>query len=213
MTNKLLPCPLCGAQLAVRIDPGHDFFHCPICDLRFIDPARHLSATDEKLHYLSHNNDVNDPRYRKFVEPLFEEIIKRAPRGNTGLDFGAGPGPVLAVMLEEENYKIELYDPFFHARESLLLEEYDFIFASESAEHFYNPYFEFARIRNAISENGFLGLMTHIFKPGTDITKWYYAKDPCHVVFYSRNTLEWIMKKFNFSRLEVVSDRVAILSI
>lgn len=206
-----LSCPLCGEKQTHRIDPKHDFFHCGNCDLRFLSPERHLTPSEEKARYLTHNNDVEDPRYRKFVEPLFNEIVKRVPPGKAGLDFGAGPGPVLAVMLEEKNYQVALYDPFFHPHESLLLDSYDFIFASECAEHFYNPNYEFERIRRAISDGGLLGVMTHIFKPGTDITTWYYAKDPCHVVFYSEATMGWIKDNFSFRTLDIVGERIAIL--
>jgi hypothetical protein len=30
-----------------------------------------------------------------------------------GLDFGAGPGPVIATILREQHYKVDLYDPYY----------------------------------------------------------------------------------------------------
>ena len=37
-----------------------------------LDPLDYLSQEEEKERYKNHNNDVNDPRYQKFVSPIVE---------------------------------------------------------------------------------------------------------------------------------------------
>ena len=89
------------------------YFHCPKCDLRFLDPQYRLPAHEEEARYRTHNNDVTDPAYQNFVAPLYRAVSARIRSGDSGLDFGAGTGPVLAEMFERGGYPMRRYDPFF----------------------------------------------------------------------------------------------------
>jgi hypothetical protein len=207
-----IQCSLCASKNIKRIDGEDHFYHCGTCDLRFLDPKKHLLFVEEKHRYEQHNNDVHDERYQAFVKPLFDEIQKRTTPPAHGLDYGAGPGPVLALMLQKYGLDIALYDPIFH-NNNVFNDRYDFVFASESAEHFYQPSMEFERIRKILNPHGFLAIMTHIYKIEIDFPNWYYKKDPCHVVFYSEKTFAWMREHYRFSNLEVVSPRIAIFTI
>src|SRR5258708_3811406 len=125
-------CPLCEFQDSkpLATDSG-EYFHCGRCDLRYLHPGARLTPEDEKNRYLTHENVVEDPAYRKFLEPLFQEVRTRIEPGARGLDFGAGPGPALADMFRGENFKVELYDPFFWPDASMLDQTFDFVVASE----------------------------------------------------------------------------------
>ena len=37
-----------------------------------LDPLDYVSQEEEKERYKNHNNDVNGPRYQKFVSPIVE---------------------------------------------------------------------------------------------------------------------------------------------
>ena len=53
-------------------------------------------------------------RYREFLSRLeHPPNVPKLPAAAEGLDFGSGPGPTLSVMLEEQGYRMSLYDPFF----------------------------------------------------------------------------------------------------
>jgi SAM-dependent methyltransferase len=104
-----------------------------------------------------------------------------------------------------------LFDPFFHPDASVLEESYDFIAASEVAEHLYDPAKEFARLRRLLKPGGRLGIMTERCSHETDFGSWYYRRDPTHVAFYSRETLEWIRDKYAFKELRIYSPRLAEL--
>ena len=70
---------------------------------------------------------------------LWDELRPRLPEGARGLDYGAGPGPALAAMIEEDGYSAALYDPLFHPDEAVLSDSYDFITCTETVEHFATP--------------------------------------------------------------------------
>jgi len=207
-----MQCLLChgnNSGLILERD-SRSFYQCRQCDLVFVDPKHWLSPEKEKARYLEHNNDVSDPDYRGFVTPLIEAIESKCAKGSTGLDFGAGTGPVLSVMLQERNYQVETYDPYFWPNENLLKASFDFVCTSEVVEHFYRPNQEFALLKDLLKGKGWLGIMTHLRDEKTDLQNWYYLKDPTHVVFYSPKTFEWIKNTFGFSHLEI-KDRVILL--
>jgi hypothetical protein len=207
-----LACPLCASYESrpLATDAG-EYFHCGECDLRFLHHGARLDAHEEKTRYQSHENQIDDPGYRKFLEPLFHEIGARVRPGAHGLDFGAGPGPALADMFRVANFNVEIYDPYFWPDESKLEQTYDFVVASEVVEHLYSPAEEFARLFSLLKPGGHLGLMTLLVEPHTDFATWYYRRDPTHVVFYSRATFEWIAHRFGFSELSFRGERVVTL--
>jgi hypothetical protein len=207
-----MKCILCSSNDVLEQFDCAKYYYCNSCDLRFLNPNFRLSSTAEKNHYDQHNNDINDPRYKKFVEPLFLEIFKRVSSHSLGLDYGAGPGPVLASMLKEKNIYVDLYDPYFLSDVDELEKMYDFVYASESVEHFYNPYKEFLNIKQHMVKDGIFAIMTHMYSPDISFKDWYYRKDPTHVGFYSEKTMLWIKNEFQFKNLEIVSDRVAVFS-
>ena len=45
------------------------------------------------------NNDPSDPDYRKFLSRLSNALLPHLKIRSQGLDFGAGPGPALALSL------------------------------------------------------------------------------------------------------------------
>lgn len=205
-------CLLCQSKTIRPVLSCDHYWHCGHCDVRYLDPQYRLNSQAEKLRYQSHNNDINDPRYKNFVSPLFNEIQKRIHKPSVGLDYGAGQGPVLSVMLRESGHNIELYDPLFFENKNVFEKQYDFIFASESAEHFFDPLVEFSKMTKALVPKGFLAIMTSLYVDSIDFSSWYYRKDPTHVVFYSPKTFVWIKDTLKFKNLEIIHPRIAILA-
>jgi SAM-dependent methyltransferase len=153
--------------------------------------------------YSTHNNDVNDPRYRQFVSPITNGILKDFNQNHIGLDFGSGTGPVITVVLKEQGYSIVTYDPFFDNRPEVLTKNYDYIACCEVVEHFHHPYLEFAKLKTLLKPNGKLYIMTELYREEIDFQDWYYKNDPTHVFFYQKPTLEWIKYTFNFSSVQI----------
>jgi hypothetical protein len=140
-----LQCPLCAHDKCQPLAVEY-YFHCQVCDLRFLDPPRRLGPSDEKSRYDLHNNSPTDPRYRDFLRPLLTAMSERLEVGAEGLDFGTGPTPVLAQMFVQHGFPTLAYDPFFWPDTACLKRTYDFIVASEVAEHFYSPLHEFSKL-------------------------------------------------------------------
>ena len=92
-----------------------------------MDASCRLSPEQEREIYQLHDNDPSHPGYRTFLSKLTEPLLERLPSGASGLDFGCGPGPALAQMLEAEGMAVSLYDPYFYPSAVALDQTYDFI--------------------------------------------------------------------------------------
>lgn len=139
-------------------------------------------------------------------------MLAKLEANSEGLDFGAGPGPVLASYLRSQGHRVALYDPFFHPDPGALARDYDFITCTEAAEHFFDPKKEFDLLFRCLRPGGYLGMMTEFVFPDLtpeDFLKWYYAKDPSHVCFYQERSLEWIAEHYGVE-LEVSRKNVAL---
>lgn len=187
--TRACACPVCGASADrfLAVD-GCDYYRCPSCQARFLDPARLPSCDAEYAHYLHHENDPHDPRYRRFLSRLAEPLLARLARAAHGLDYGCGPGPALAVMLREAGHEVALFDPFFAPDPAPLERSYDFVTCTEAIEHFHHPQQEFRRLRALVRPGGWLGLMTCFQTDDARFAQWHYRKDPTHVVFYREQT-------------------------
>ncbi len=126
----------------------------------------------------------------------------------TGLDYGAGPGPTLSIMLEECGFEVAIYDPFFAPRPGALNRTYDFITCTETAEHFHAPRTEFDRLYNLLTPGGWLAVMTQ-WADEKDFQRWSYARDVTHVCFYRADTMAWIADHFGY-KFETPRPNVAL---
>ena len=213
MENQI--CVLCKSDDTVhfytddtRMEFERDYYHCNRCKLKFVPPEQRLSADEEHSRYEMHENNPDDPNYRKFLSRMFNPMMERIAPNSYGLDFGSGPGPTLSVMFEEEGHNVELYDPFYAPDESVLQSEYDFITTTETAEHLYDPLMELDRLWSCLKPGGFLGVMTKRAGTLEKFKNWHYKNDDTHVVFYHDDTLKWLGERWNstpeFLRSDVV---------
>jgi len=193
-------CPLCHDPgpshfLCVK---GQDYWRCDACGLRFLDPAQHPDRATERAQYLTHQNEVDDPRYWQFLSRLADPLMARLAPGSSGLDFGCGPGPALAAMLREAGHEMALYDPIFAPDPAPLSGRYDFVTCTETAEHFHDPAAEFARLRQLVRPGGILAIMTSFPPEDAEYATWRYRMDPTHVVFYPEATFRWLARAWGW---------------
>ncbi len=168
-----------------------------------LDPENYVSYEEEKERYKTHNNDVYDIRYQTFVSPIVQGVKDNYNSNHIGLDYGAGTGPVIAYLLEKEDYQVKLYDPYFHDYPKNLCQKYDYIICSEVIEHFHKPYAEFKALRAMLKAKGSIVCMTSLYDETINFETWHYKDDETHVFFYHRKALEWIKNEFAFSKLEL----------
>lgn len=184
-------CPVCegrDTRFFVHVD-GRDYWRCQSCLATYLDPRQRPTAAEELAQYRLHRNDPRDPGYRGFLNRLAEPLLRRLPAAQRGLDYGAGPGPALAAMLQEAGHDVTVYDPFFAPHRAALERRYEFITCTEVAEHFHDPAAEFRLLDRLLEPGGWLGLMTGLLDDDTDFAAWHYRRDPTHVVFYQAATL------------------------
>jgi SAM-dependent methyltransferase len=186
-------CPLCAStsRQLFHEDQRRSYLRCDSCALVYVPVAYHLDAAAERAEYDLHQNAVHDPGYRRFLMRLAAPLLERLPEGAKGLDFGCGPGPALAHMLQGAGFDIRLYDIFYYPDESVLRDHYDFICATEVVEHLHRPGEELARLWALLRPGGWLGVMTKLVRDREAFAGWHYKNDPTHVCFFSRQTWQW----------------------
>ncbi|MGM0437322.1 MAG: class I SAM-dependent methyltransferase [Bacillota bacterium] len=202
-------CRLCGTQ-SQYINSNkleEDYYHCPECDLIFMDERDIVSTESEKERYEEHDNNHENEGYVN----MFKDFIDRAvepyfgfSKGAKILEFGCGPGPVLADLLEEKGVKVDRYDPYFFPDESYKNKKYDLITSTEVFEHLFEPAKEIESLLSILKDNGILSIMTHFHKKGQGdfiFEDWWYKWDKTHIAFYSQKTMKWIAEKYNLKIL------------
>jgi len=201
-------CPLCKSESEIFYHfKERLYYQCNNCFGIFVDKNLIPNKAEEKLRYKEHKNDVNDKQYQKFVSPITSAILNDFTKGNTGLDFGAGTGPVISKILKDNNYNIKLYDPFFYNDSNLLDEKYNYVACCEVIEHFHTPYKEFSMLKKMLLPNGKIYCMTYLYDESIDFHNWNYKNDRTHVFIYHKNTIEWIQVEFEFLKV-TIKDRL-----
>ncbi len=202
-------CSLCNNESEEYFkDKKRLFLKCNGCKAIFVHSLYLPDKSSEIKRYKEHNNDVEDKGYQKFVDPIVNEIFTDFGPLHIGLDFGAGPGPVISKILADRNYRIMQYDPFFYNFPHLLELKYDYIVCCEVIEHFHKPAREFRLLRKMLDENGKLYCMTSIYNEKTDFKTWQYKNDQTHVFFYQKDTLGFISDNFGFPNVKIKNNLI-----
>lgn len=180
---------------------GRTYLQCDRCRGTFLAFSELPSVTMERETYDQHENDPEDPRYRRFVGHVVEPLMERLPPGACGLDFGSGDGPAGAALLREAGFEIACYDPFYRPDKQILDKTYDFVLCCEVAEHFHRPANEFLRMDGLLRPGGLLGIMTAMEYSHIDFAAWHYRRDPTHVAFYKPDTMLQLAQDYDWQAI------------
>jgi hypothetical protein len=178
-------------------DAQREFFHCEVCGLVFVPPHQFLSLIEEKKRYDLHQNSPRDPGYRGFLSRLFIPMQRRLAPGSSGLDFGSGPVPALALLFEEAGHRMTLYDRHYAPASAALDKQYDFIAAAEVVEHLHEPKWELDRLWQCLKPGGTLGIMTKFIVGQEAFPRWHYKNDLTHVCFFSQPPFSWLAGRWD----------------
>jgi SAM-dependent methyltransferase len=208
----MISCPLCGAEsLGVyHRDKHRDYWQCHQCHLVSVAPAFHLDAESEKSIYDLHENHPSDSGYRRFLSRLTVPLAARIAPDAHGLDFGCGPGPTLSLMMEEQGFRMAVYDVFYFPQKSVLESSYDFITATEVIEHLYSPGQVWQQWLTLVKPGGYIGIMTKLVKNLDAFTRWHYKNDLTHVSFFSRETFCFLAERDTLE-IEFIGSDVILL--
>lgn len=200
MTSTVIPhsCPLCCKPESTFVgkDRTRPYFSCNRCHLIFVPPTHYVSPKTEKAHYDQHENNPEDVGYRTFLNQLVHPLQTRLKPNSSGLDFGAGPGPTLSLMLQAAGHDVSIYDHFFDHNPAVMNRTYDFITATEVVEHLHRPGHELDRLWLMVKPHGLLAIMTQLAPPDQPFLNWYYLRDPTHVCFFSSKTWKWLSRRW-----------------
>lgn len=207
-----ITCPLCLDTDRKAVVAGADdrrYHLCAGCALIFVDPAQHLALAEEKAHYDTHQNSIEDDGYVGFLNRVLAPMLPYLNQTMRGLDYGCGPGPALSQLVRRQGIACEDYDPIFASRPPQ--PPYDFLFATECFEHFHRPDSEIQRVCRLLKPGGLLGVMTERWTTIDQFAGWYYTKDPTHTCFYHQKTFSFLCRRFGLELLWQDEKRVAIL--
>ena len=199
-----MDCIICGSSRLDLLDLQNRYYYCNDCEVIFIDQEAIVDPDQEKQRYEGHDNNHQNKGYvamfEDFIQQLLEPYID-LEKINDVLDFGCGPGPVLADLLDARNFDVDRYDPYFFPEKIFENKKYDLITSTEVFEHFSDPVKEMQLLTSHLKESSYLALMTS-FHPGPDeFEDWWYKWDPTHIVFYNQKTFEKLALNFG---LEII---------
>lgn len=205
-------CPLCAEQAVTFFysDQKRDYHQCQHCQLVFVPDCYLLDHAAEKAQYDLHCNHPDDSGYRAFLGRLLLPLQACLHPQATGLDFGCGPGPVLAGLLSQQGFQMALFDPYYYPDEGVLQATYDFVTCTEVIEHVCDARQTWNRLSGLLNPGGWLGIMTKRVMSHEAFTKWHYKNDPTHVRFYSEDTFRWAARHWGMSLTFPASDVVLL---
>lgn len=210
--NEPQACPFCQSPCDQCFqDKRRDYYLCPQCSSVHVPAVFHLDSIQEKAEYDKHENHREDPSYRRFLSRFFEPLCDRIAPQACGLDFGCGPGPALAAMLENAGHPMERYDIFYYPDDAALNKQYDFVAATEVVEHLSNPLGVLDLLWSLLKPGGVLGLMTKRVRDVEAFTTWHYKNDPTHITFFHEDTFRFMADRWQ-CELELVGPDVAFLN-
>lgn len=183
-------CLICSSPVRSIKDKKGKIYHiCENCGFTSLDPMFCLSPSEEKGRYELHNNNPDDPGYRKWLSTFADQaVIPYAEPQSRILDFGSGPEPLLASILEDRGYQVAIYDKYFsdHPVEGL----FHMITMTEVLEHIANPCDVLKRLKVKLEPRGYLSIKTS-FRPAGDgdFLGWWYRQDSTHISFFTERSL------------------------
>lgn len=187
-------------------------YHCRACELIFKDDNAIISHERELKIYEQHNNSEENLGYVAMFQDFIDKTITPHQKQiKTVLDFGSGPNPVLAKILKKAGYSTDHYDKFFAPQKVYEGKRYDLITSTEVIEHIGDADDIMKFFAEHLNPGGYLALMTQ-FHHNTqeEYLKWWYRRDPTHIVFYRPKSFEELSKKFGFS-LRYHDDKKVVL--
>ena len=199
--SEALNCPLCGESNAPLFfqDKRRPYHRCNRCFLVFVPKPYHLTVEQEKAEYDKHENQLEEPGYLKFLSRMYEPVHAAVPASSSGLDFGCGPAPALANKLTQLGHSMATYDIYYQPDTRVLEQSYDFITCTEVIEHLASPLVQFEQMLNLLKPQGLLGIMTKLVINQERFTSWHYKNDPTHISFFSRETFEYLAKRYGLN--------------
>ena len=187
-------CKTCSKSVQTIYDDqyDHNYYYCNHCEFISLDENKIVAPDQEKKEYSFHHNSFENDGYVNMLREFIAKAISPLnPQIKTALDFGSGPGPVLAELLRQEGFKTDIYDKHFAPERVYLNKKYDLITATEVFEHLKDPMATLKLLKSHLNENGILAMMTLFHSNNkAEFLKWWYRRDSTHIAFFTHKTFK-----------------------
>lgn len=200
-----MKCRICSGTVKIIKDNKlkKQFCSCGLCEFISLKEEFIVTEAEEKKRYLEHNNSIDDPIYINYLKSFVKEAIELFQKSiRNALDYGCGPAPALAKILEEKGIKTKIYDKYFFHDLSYKQNTYDLITLTEVIEHLIDPVGILKELAGLLNHGGYICAMTLLHPQDEEsFLKWWYKYDITHISFYTMKTMEYIA---DLLKLEIV---------
>lgn len=209
-------CGLCSAEISEYWKYTHGSYRvCVRCGLVQLLPEQRVHEGAERARYLEHHNSFDNPQYRAYLMDFASRnLLPFLRSGGAVLDFGCGQSTTLARLLSQEGYKAAAYDKLFFPDPEPLqgASRYDAVAVVEVLEHLATPRKELHTLSRLLRPGGFLAARTELRPESREaFGDWWYRRDPTHITFYNRRTLDVICELFGFEPVRCARGREIVL--
>jgi len=208
-------CSICKTMMHEFIPAGDEqhYYACPACEWIVLDEAHIIPHEQQQERYALHENTCDNEGYVAMFERFMTACVD--PYRNTIhtiLDFGCGPGPVLATLLKQRGFQVDMYDIFFKPDESYRKKKYDLITMTEVLEHIKDPLSIMRDLTRCLSKKGKIALMT-LFHEADEarFAQWWYRREDTHISFYTTKTLHVLAQALNMRVLFSDEKQLSVL--
>ncbi len=195
-----MSCKICNSEELEKIRLDEKYYYCNNCEVIFIDQQEIVDPAEEKSRYEGHDNNHQNEGYVNMFKEFINEVIEphlKLTKQMSVLEFGCGPGPVLADLLEEKDLEVDCYDPYFFPEKIFVDQKYDLITSTEVFEHFSDPVKEMELLTTHLKDGGYLAVMTSFHSGPDEFEDWWYKWDPTHITFYNQKTFQKLAFDFD----------------
>ena len=211
-----MKCKICSNVTNTIIDNnlGKVYDVCPHCQLVTLEKKYFVDKAQEKSQYENHNNSFESKGYVKMFEDFLDYFWDNLNQSSTiALDFGSGPGPVLAEILKNRGLHVDTYDKFYQPVCVYENKKYDLITSTEVFEHLENPIETLLLLKEHLKESGIIAIMTLFHNNNSrDFLNWWYKRDPTHITFYTPKTFEIMALMCGLNILKCDDKRIIIFT-
>lgn len=187
---------------------------CDNCETIWLYSDFFINEVKEKMQYENHNNTFESPGYVKMFEDFLNFFWQDLPQNcHNILDFGSGPGPVLAEILKQKKLNVDCYDKFYQPKKIYENQIYDLITSTEVFEHLQDPLETLKLFKTHLAPGGLIAIMTLFHKNDTaTFLDWWYRRDPTHITFYTPRSFEVLAQMCGLKVIKHDDNRIVILT-
>ena len=197
-TKTNIKCNICQTPTDEFENEDILYYHCKGCEYIFKSPIYYSDFDTQKERYNLHQNSDESDGYIAYFQRFLDFVLPfvGTSKCNNALDFGCGVSSLLSKMLTQNGIECSYYDPIYHPN-NYKNQKYQLIVSTEVFEHLHNPDETFGELLALLDDGGYLAIQTEFHPNGIDkFKKWYYHKDPTHIVFFTPKSFEVLASLF-----------------